>query len=236
MHQPSFADKVGEKLSIILLVLGAAVLLTLLFRRFGVLDPEKLQIFVEGTGLWAPVVLIALIAWGTVSLTIPSTPAILIAGALYGPLFGSLYAFIGVLIGATLAFFVARYFRKFILGWLGSHADILVRFQHRYVAWMIFFTRAVPVFSFEVISYAAGLTGISYGAYILATALGVLPILFVYTTSAGFLLEHSGEFFPIVMAVLMILMVFIVPLAIEHYNPWGWKEKLLNQKAPRRKR
>jgi uncharacterized membrane protein YdjX (TVP38/TMEM64 family) len=230
LRDASFAEKVGQKLTIILIILLVALLLSVLVRRFGLLDIARLRLFIEGTGPWAPLVLIGLITWGTISLTIPSTPAIIISGILYGPLLGSLYALIGILLGASIMFFVARYFRSYIIEWLGSHAEILLRFQHKYVAGVVFFTRAIPLFSFEVISYAAGLTGIRYGAYIIATTLGILPVLFLYATSAQLILEFAGDFFPIVMAVIMILMVFIIPLAIEHYNPFGWKEKLLSTK------
>ena len=233
VHQ-AFAEKIAQRAVLIAAIIAAAIVFYFILKAFGVLDPVKLRAFVESTGPWAPLVTMTIIAIGSISLTLPGTPAIVLSGALFGPYLGALYSFIGILAGASIAFFIARFFRSIIIRLLGKHAEILVRFQHRYVGWVIFFTRAVPIFSFEIISYAAGLTGISYGAYILATSLGIiLPTIFL-TRSGSFILEGSG-FIPVTAASILILLLFLVPRAIEHYNPFGWKEKLLKNKKGEKK-
>jgi uncharacterized membrane protein YdjX (TVP38/TMEM64 family) len=232
--QQTFAEKLGQRVSVVLALAAVAILILFFLQKFGVLDPSKLRAFAESTGKWAPIILIIFVIIGTLSMTIPSTPAIVLLGAIYGPLLGGIYAFIAVLIGASISFFIARYFRQYILKLLGDHAEILVRFQEKYVAWVVFVTRAIPfAFSFELISYASGLTGITYGAFILATAIGIIGPIILYTTTGSILLEAAG-WLPAVTAVTIIALVFIIPLVIEHYNPFGWKEKLLKPKRKNR--
>lgn len=228
IHQ-AFAEKVAQKAVIIFVVITITILLIIALRKIGVFDPVKLKGFIESTGAYGPLVLIGIILVGSISLTIPATPAIILAGILYGPLLGGLYAYIGILLAASVAFFISRYFRDHITKFIGTHAEVLVKFQEKYVAYVIFFMRAIPFFHFELVSYAAGLTSVRYWAYILATGLGVLIPTTLFTTTGSAILEGNG-ILPIVSVVFMILLVFIVPIAIDHYNPWGWKEKLLHPK------
>ncbi len=211
-------------------VLALIVLYTA--RSTGFTNPERLQGLVQSSGVYGPLALIAVICFTSVSITIPSTPIFILAGAIYGAKLATIYCLIGVFIGASFAFWVARIFRKPIINLLGEHAQVLERFQQKYVMIVLFITRVVPIFSFEVMSYAAGLTSISYWQFLLAT-LGTLGSIFLLTSvgaaGASFAFGDAGGILPIVTALVMVLMLFIVPLAIDHYNPFGWKEKLLMQ-------
>ncbi len=224
------AEKLGRNIVVIVGLLGGTFILFTLLRKAGLLNPQVIRGYIESAGIWAPLIFITIIAVCAVSITIPSSPFIILGGSIFGLWWGVLYSWIGVTIGATFAFFVARYFRGWILRLVGEHAELLVRFHQKYVAWVIFFTRSVPFFSFEVISYAAGLTSISYRSYLIATALGVIPSVFILVTSGHLLVGSGGEFLPIILACTMILLIFIVPVLIDHYNPFGWKEKLLKAK------
>jgi uncharacterized membrane protein YdjX (TVP38/TMEM64 family) len=226
----------ASRITLFVFIIGGVILFFSVLKRLGIFDPEAIKVFAQESGPWAPLVLMTLVVIGSISLTIPSTPAMIILGSLYGPWLGALYSFIAVLIAASIAFAAARYFRKYILWILGQHADILVRFQKKYVASVIFWTRAIPLFSFEIISYAAGLTGITYRAYILATAIGIIPPILLYTTTGDVLLQTGGWILPIVMAVVMISIIFLIPFIIERYNPFGWKEKLLKAQDTKTKR
>jgi uncharacterized membrane protein YdjX (TVP38/TMEM64 family) len=71
-------------------------------------------------------------------------------------------------------------------------------------------TRLIPLFSFALISYAAGVTAISFWRYALATTLGMLPMTFVF---AG--LGHSFELSPlltVVAAVVILVVMSALPL------------------------
>jgi uncharacterized membrane protein YdjX (TVP38/TMEM64 family) len=188
---------------------------------------------IEEAGAWAPLVLIAVVSVTSFSITLPSSPFILLAGALFGPLTATLYATIGVYVGSSVAFFLARFFREPIVRMVGEHTEILARFQERVVFWVLFVTRAIPVLSFEVMSYAAGLTSMRYSQFLFAN-LGAVPGVFILATlgslGGSIVFGEPSEWTSIAGALMVVVMLFVIPLAIDHYNPFGWKEKLLKRK------
>lgn len=229
----AFVKKLAARFVAILIFLGIFLAILFTAKAAGLFNPAKLALFVEGAGAWGPLALIGVLIITSMSLALPSSPVIILAGVLFGWRLATLYSLIGILIGASIAFWIARLFREPIIKMLGEHANVMVRFQKKYVMIALFVTRAIPVFSFEVMSYASGLTSIGYGQYVLAT-LGALSsiIIFASVGSAGAAVAFAdgGNMFSIVMAFVLVFMLFVIPLAIDHYNPWGWKEKLLEQK------
>ncbi len=134
---------------------------------------------VVGTlGPFGPVALVGLMTLAIVVSPIPSGPIAMAAGALYGTTYGAIYAVTGAVLGAVIAFCLARY--------LGH--DAIRRSDNRilkYIAaprsqWslmiIVFASRLIPFISFDAISYAAGLTTITFPRFALATLLGVIPV------------------------------------------------------------
>jgi uncharacterized membrane protein YdjX (TVP38/TMEM64 family) len=72
-------------------------------------DEERLRSFVEGLGIWGPVVIVLLVATTVVLSFIPNPPVSLAAGAAYGKVWGAVYALAGAELGAVLAFLIARH-------------------------------------------------------------------------------------------------------------------------------
>lgn len=233
LHQ-AFAEKVAQRAVLIISVIVIVIFLMLLLRSIGALEFSRLRLFVESTGAYSPLVLIAIIIIGGV-LFIPATPAIIVSGALYGAMLGGVYAYIGVMLSASLAFLIARYFRSSTVKMLGKHSAVLAQFKDNYLEYAIFLTRAIPVFHFEIVSYASGLTSVSYLRFIAATGLGILvPITFFTMTGKG--LMNNTDQISIFAAVLLVLFLFLLPMAIDHYNPFGWKQKLLQRKTITKKK
>jgi uncharacterized membrane protein YdjX (TVP38/TMEM64 family) len=140
-----------------------------------------LEAELRGLGPWAPPVFIALYAAATV-LFVPGSVMTLAGGALFGPLWGTLWNLIGAVIGATLSFLAARYIAAdFVVRRAGPRLRVLVEGveaeEWRFVA----FVRLVPLFPFNLLNYALGLTRISLVEYVLASAICMLPGAFAYT-------------------------------------------------------
>jgi len=160
------------------LLRDSALLMTLL-------DSQALKSFVDSLGPWGPVAVIGLMALAILVSPIPSAPIALAAGALYGHGWGTLYVLLGAEIGALAAFGIARLvgyevLRRWLgerlsLGWLGSQNALMG---------LVFVSRLLPFVSFDVISYAAGLTVLSAWRFAIATLAGIVP--------ASFLLAHFG--------------------------------------------
>ncbi len=144
-------------------------------------DAAALQAWVEGAGAAGPVVFMALYALATV-LFLPGSVLTLAGGALFGPAWGTLWNLTGATLGASLAFLVARYLGA---DWVTRRAgprlqrlnDGVTSEGWRFVA----FVRLVPVFPFNLLNYALGLTRIPFLAYVLASWIFMLPGAIAYT-------------------------------------------------------
>ncbi|WP_200239261.1 TVP38/TMEM64 family protein, partial [Thiohalocapsa halophila] len=161
-----------------LLLLGA-VAAALLYRDR--LDAAALEAWVSGAGAAGPLAFIGLYAVATV-LFLPGAVLTLAGGALFGPLWGTLYNLIGAPLGAALAFLIARYLahdwvQARVKGPLGRLMQGVEAEGWRFVA----FTRLVPLFPFNVLNYALGLTRIGFLPYCFATLAFMLPGALAYT-------------------------------------------------------
>ena len=166
--------------------LVAAVGIALAMReRF---DAAAQQAWVEGAGAAGPLLFMALYAVAT-ALFLPGAVITLAGGALFGPLWGTLWNLTGATLGAVLAFLVARYLGA---DWVAHRAgprlqrltDGVASEGWRFVA----FVRLVPLFPFNLLNYALGLTRISFLDYVLASWVFMLPGAFAYTW-----LGHAGR-------------------------------------------
>jgi len=146
---------------------------------------NTLQATLQQHESWGPFIIIALMTGAIVMSPIPSAPIAITAGLLYGHGWGTIYILIGAELGASIAFSISR-----LLG----HEVMQRRFGDRikskwlnsshHLMFVIFVSRLIPFISFDIISYAAGLTKISYIQFALATFAGIIP--------ASFLLAHFG--------------------------------------------
>ena len=164
---------------VIFLILVASIVLAVLYRdRF---DVAALERWIQDAGIWAPLLFMAVYAVATV-LFLPGSVLTLAGGALFGPVLGTFYNLTGATIGATLAFLIARYLASdWVAEKTGGRLKQLINGVEgegwRFVA----FTRLVPLFPFNLLNYALGLTRVSLSHYLLATYTCMLPGAIAYT-------------------------------------------------------
>lgn len=172
----------------LLLVLSLTASIALAFLNRNRLDSESLQMYVQNLGAWAPLGFITLFALATV-LFLPGTIFGLTGGALFGPLWGSAWNLIGATVGATLAFLIARYV---VSDWVARRAGGRLKELIEGVeaeGWhFIAFVRLVPLFPFNLLNYALGLTRIHLGEYVLTSLIAMVPGTVAYTW-----LGHAGR-------------------------------------------
>jgi uncharacterized membrane protein YdjX (TVP38/TMEM64 family) len=144
-------------------------------------DPAALEAWIRDAGPVAPLLFMLVYALATV-LFLPGSVLTLAGGALFGPLLGTFYNLTGATLGATLAFLIARYLASdWVAGKAGGRVKQLINGVEgegwRFVA----FVRLVPLFPFNLLNYALGLTRLRLLHYIVATYLFMLPGAFAYT-------------------------------------------------------
>jgi len=171
----------------------AAVTLAVIYRdRF---DAAALEAWVRDAGPIAPLLFILVYAL-TAVLFLPGAVITLAGGALFGPVLGTVYNLIGATLGATLAFLIARYLAS---DWVAEKAGGRVKQLINGVegeGWrFVAFVRLVPLFPFNLLNYALGLTRLRLLHYIIASCLFMLPstIAFTYLGYAGREAVGGGE-------------------------------------------
>jgi uncharacterized membrane protein YdjX (TVP38/TMEM64 family) len=177
-----------------------------------ILDGAALRDWIARLGPWGPLAVAGLIAFAVLVSPLPSAPVALAAGAAYGHTWGTLYVLLGAEAGALAAFGLARLLGYDVLRrWFGDRLSLgLLGSQNALMA-TVFVSRLLPFISFDLISYAAGLTVLSFWRFALATLAGIVP--------ASFLLAHfgdemaSGEVERIMLSVLLLGAVTLLPVA-----------------------
>ena len=164
---------------LMLAVLVAAIGVAVYYRS--ALSTQALESWVQQFGAAGPLVFMAVYAIGTV-LFLPGSVLTLAGGALFGPVWGTVYNLTGATLGATLAFLIARYLasdwvaRK-ASGWMKQLMDGVEKEGWHFVA----FVRLMPLFPFNLLNYALGITRISLLHYVVASYLFMLPGALAYT-------------------------------------------------------
>jgi len=164
---------------------GTVALLLLLLalgRRAGSAIPGFVA-WVDGLGVWGPVVFILGYALATVAF-IPGSLLTLAGGAIFGIFEGTIYVFAGATLGATAAFLLARYVaRRAVERRLESSRrfaaiDSAVAKEGRRIVVLL---RLSPIFPFILLNYGLGLTKVKLWDYVVAS-LGMIPgtLLYVY--------------------------------------------------------
>ncbi len=99
-------------------------------------------------------------------------------GMVYGPFWGTLITWTGAMLGAFLAFGLARaagrpFVEKFVAK---KNWHVLDEWAARGGGHLVLISRFIPVISFNLINYAAGLMRISWWTFAWATGIGILPL------------------------------------------------------------
>ena len=139
--------------------------------------------WIDGLGAWGPVLFVVGYAVATVAF-VPGSVLTLAAGAIFGLLNGTIYVFVAATIGAALAFLVARHLARGVIEQrlegnqrFGAIDQAVGREGFKIVVLL----RLSPVFPFNLLNYALGLTGVRFHDYLLAS-IGMVPgtLLYVY--------------------------------------------------------
>ena len=180
-------------------------------------SPESLSSTVTQAGSWGPLIYIAVIALSVVISQIPGAPLAVVAGALWSPLLAGVYTTIGGFSGAMMAYALGKTVgQPLVKALTGKTLRFSSEHGDKTLGWLVFVTRLVPIFSFDLVSYGAGMAGLSLPAYAGATLFGMVPSTLLLTfagdhmqINATTMLEFGGIF-----AIAFVLM----PVLLHRYN------------------
>lgn len=152
----------------------------------GALDTSSIAsiaAYIRGFGLWAPAISLLLMVLQSVIAPLPGSLVAATNGVVFGVWWGTLLSWAGGLLGATASFWLARLLgHGLVARWFGrGRLEQIDQLGARHGFGVVLIARLTPLVSFDFISYLAGLSGISFGRFMLATALGMLPGTFAWT-------------------------------------------------------
>ncbi|MFT5124292.1 MAG: putative membrane protein YdjX (TVP38/TMEM64 family) [Kiritimatiellia bacterium] len=188
--------RLAKPIAIVLLIAGV----TFALKQFGVFEYfsqeniGKLTEWIEGFGIWGPVVYVAVYIVAVIFF-IPGLAITLLAGV-FGPVQGTILVSIASTIGASLAFLIARYaMRPMVENWAAKN-PVFKKIDEGVDAngWrMIMFTRLVPLFPFNLQNYAYGLTRVNFLTYVVVSWIFMLPGTIAFVFASGSIIGGKGD-------------------------------------------
>ena len=194
----------AEKQRLLLLVL--AVILVLASLPWLLSAYRLAEAFIRASSLLGPILYMVFMIGAILIAPLPASPLAILAGQVFGPWLGMLYTLVAATLGALIAFTIARFFLGSVArNHLKSYSwyKKVKQVSEYHLAYLIGATRLMPQISFDLISYAAGLTKIRASLFTLATFIGMIPIVFVLSFF-GYLLQPYQELMLLVLLALFI--------------------------------
>ena len=185
------------------------------------LTADALGGFLEGAGLWAPVVYMMIYAVG-VCLFVPGTLLTGLGAAIFGAYWGFLYVWIGAMMGAGAAFFIGRTLgRDFAASLIGDKLKKYDDAIERNGFATVLYLRLV-YFPFTPMNFGMGLTKVRFWDYIAGTGLGIIVGTFIFTFFIGTLKDvwasgNWGELisFKVFFSIGLFIVSFFIPKIIK---------------------
>lgn len=193
------------KITLFLLVFGTLFYITHFHYE---LRPSDIRDIVLSFGFWGPLFFIFLYAIGPVAF-LPTSVLSLGAGLAFGVWPGVLYIIIGATAAATTGYVMGRFFGRSVINvdrypWSEKLFTQMERRGFLYV----FVLRLIPLVSFDLLSYAGGISRVRFRVFVPATVLGMIPGTFAYSFLGASL--ASGSVTTIFIAALVFVGLIVV--------------------------
>lgn len=160
-----------------------------IFAILSSMDVEQVIAFIRSYGVWAAAISFGLMLLQSVVAPIPAFLITFANAAIFGWWRGAILSWSSAMAGAALCYGIARALgrdavEKLTSGTALRSVDV---FFERYGKHTILVCRLLPFVSFDLVSYAAGLTSIRFWPFFIATGIGQLPATIVYSYVGGML-------------------------------------------------
>ena len=199
------------------------------FRVFATGDFQKLKDFVASYGPYAAAISFLLMVLQSVVAPLPAFLITFANAALFGFWKGALLSWSSAMVGAALCFFIARSLGREAVEKLTSKGALknIDDFFKRHGKQSIMIARLLPFISFDIVSYAAGLSSVSFLGFWVATGLGQLPATLVYSYVGGFL--TGGAKLLVTGLLILFALAFLIGLGKQVYTERQKSKEKQNQ-------
>ncbi|AFS71690.1 TVP38/TMEM64 family protein [Exiguobacterium antarcticum] len=184
------------------------------------INPTDIKEWILSFGMWAPILYILLYTIRPL-IFFPASVLSITGGLAFGALMGTVYTVIGATLGAVVAFLVAKKLGTGLIkqkDGAGKVEQIQRQLEKNGFIYVLIF-RLLPIFNFDLISYAAGLSKVRLLPFFLATLIGIIPGTFAYNFLGSSIVSKDPRI--IIGAVTVFVVLTIVPWYIQK----RWKAK-----------
>ncbi len=193
---------------------------------------HRLKTLILSFGLWAPLISAFLMVAQSVILFLPAFPIFVVNALVFGPFYGLLLSWGSAVTGSMVCFSIAKTLGRPVVERLvkKDHLETADRALKKYQKYVILLFGFVPVVSFDVISYAAGLTLLAYWEFLFLVCIAQVPSALFYTLLVHRIDRGTLDFYWIVAAVLFFLLGFGSTAVRAYLN--RRRQKGLSESAP----
>lgn len=162
----------------------------------GSLDIQKVTEYIRSLGFWGPLISFVLMILQSVVAPLPAFVLTFANAAVFGWVWGALLSWSSAMAGAALCYGIARFYGRDAVARLASVSAVesVDAFFAKHGKYAILIARLLPFISFDIVSYAAGLTSMGFLPFFIATGLGQLPATIVYSYVGGMLTGGAKTF------------------------------------------
>ena len=163
--------------------------LNTIMKMFATGDFEVVKAFVASYGIYAAIVSFLLMVLQSIVAPLPAFLITFANANLFGWWKGAILSWSSAMVGAGLCFCIARILGRDVVEKLTSKSGLknIDGFFEKHGKMSILIARLLPFISFDIVSYAAGLTSMSFLSFFIATGIGQLPATIVYSIVGGML-------------------------------------------------
>lgn len=182
-------------------------------------DIGAVRDYILSFGMWAPVVSTLLMILQALVAPLPAFVLTFANGLAFGAFWGGMLSLFGATLAAAISFWLARALGRgpieALVGKVGlASAD---RWFERWGAYSVLVARLIPILSFDIISFAAGLTRMKFWGFLAATVVGAAPATFVYS----YLGERAPQYVQVLLIAFGVLTAGAVVAAIIRHRRRG---------------
>ena len=208
--------KIGKFVVIALIVLG--VLVYFFVPPVNATMNNILKMFASGDftvvrqyGAYAALVSFLLMILQSIAAPLPAFLLTFANANLFGWWKGAILSWSSAMAGAAVCFYIARLLGRDAVEKLTSRTGLkqIDEFFEKHGRLSILIARLLPFISFDIVSYAAGLTSMSFGSFFIATGIGQLPATIIYSYVGG-MLTGGAKMFVTALLLLFALSALIV--------------------------
>ena len=173
---------------------------------------ENLRATMLAYGPWAAGVSVGLMVGQAIIAPLPANIVTITNALVFGPIWGSLLSWFSTVLGASLCFLLSKTFGKpFAHKIVGNSLEKAEGFFKKYGLHAMFFVRMMPFVPFDAISYGAPLVGVPFTRFLLATAVGIIPSVLIYSYVGSFI---ASVYWWIVTGLLCVALVGVIAAAV----------------------